>query len=125
MLTINNHYNFSLYANSVLGQSYRNARLSSVLDYRTALKFGNVELIHRQVFPYLPPGTPSDNTKYTYYVFEVNNEQIVVAEEWMIASSVEQSTGKDSTIRLYNVNSDQIAIVRDQLLLLGINFDIV
>lgn len=125
MLTVNNHYNFSLYANSVLGHSYRNARLTSILDYNTALKFGNVELIHRQVFPYLPPGSPSDNTKYTYYVFDHNGNTIIIAEEWIVTSSIELASGRDATFKLYNVSSDQISIVRDQLLLLGISFDIV
>lgn len=125
MLNINNHYNFSLYANSILGHSYRNARLTSILDYRTAVKFGNIDLIHRQVFPYLPPGTPSDHTKYTYYIFEHGNKKIVIAAEWLVTDSVEQTTGKDHTLTIYNVTPDQVGIIRDQLRLLGIQFDIV
>lgn len=123
-LVINNHYNFSLYANSVLGSSYKGFRLSSILDYNVAVKFGNIDLLHRQVYPYLPPGTPKDHTKYTYFLFQSDNKQLVVAQEWIIPSSIEQTVGRDYTITIRNSTDTQVAIVRDQLRLLGLTFDI-
>ncbi len=123
-LVINNHYNFSLYANSVLGSSYKGFRLSSILDYNVAVKFGNIDLLHRQVYPYLPPGTPKDHTKYTYFLFQSDNKQLVVAQEWIIPSSIEQTVGRDYTITIRNSTDAQVAIVRDQLRLLGLTFDI-
>ena len=123
-LVINNHYNFSLYANSVLGSSYKGFRLSSILDYNVAVKFGNIDLLHRQVYPYLPPGTPKDHTKYTYFLFQSDNKQLVVAQEWIIPSSIEQTVGRDYTITIRNSTDAKVAIVRDQLRLLGLTFDI-
>lgn len=124
-LTINKYYNFSLYHNSVLGVSYTNAKLISILDYNTALKFSNVELLHKQIYPYLPPNTLRDHTKYTYYLFNYNNKNIVIADVWIVASSIEETTGLSYTIRLNNITSSQLSIVRDQLRLLGISFEIV
>lgn len=124
VLVINNHYNFSLYANSVLGSSYKGFRLSSILDYNVAVKFGNIDLLHRQVYPYLPPGTPKDHTKYTYFLFQSDNKQLVVAQEWIIPSSIVQTVGRDYTITIRNSTDAQVAIVRDQLRLLGLTFDI-
>ena len=123
-LVINNHYNFSLYANSVLGSSYKGYRLSSILDYSVAVKFGNIDLTQRQVYPYLPPGTPKDHTKYSYYLFQQENKTLLVAKEWIIPSSIEQTVGRDYTIVLKNTSSDKVIIVRDQLRLLGLTFDI-
>lgn len=123
-LTINNHYNFSLYANSVLGSSYKGYRLSSILDYNTAVKFGNIDLLQRQVYPYLPPGTPKDHTKYSYLLFQLEDKVIVLAQEWIIPSSIEQTVGRDYTITLKNVTPEKVMIIRDQLRLLGITFDI-
>ena len=123
-LSINNHYNFSLYANSVLGSSYKGLRLSSILDYSTAVKFGNIDLLQKQIYPYLPPGTPKDATKYSYLLFQKDDKPFVVAEEWIIPNSIEQTTGKDYTIVLRNTTVDKVAIVRDQLRLLGLTFDI-
>ena len=124
-LTINKHYNFSVYANSILGTSYKNTKLISILDYTTALKFSNIELLHRQIYPYLPPNTISDHTKYTYYLFKYKDANIVIADVWILQDSIEETEGLNYTLRLNNITSSQLNIVRDQLRLLGISFDIV
>lgn len=122
VLSINNHYDFSVYANSVLGASYTNARLVSILDYHTALRFDNIILLHRQVFPYLPQGTSEDMTRYTYYLFKVGDKDMVLADVWIVSNSVVQSAGTSYSLKLMNVSSGQMAIIRDQLRLLGISF---
>ncbi len=124
-LTINKHYNFSVYANSILGTAYKNTKLVSILDYTTALKFGNIELLHRQIYPYLPPNTLADHTKYTYYLFQYNGKTIVIADVWILQSSIEETEGLNYTLKLNNITSTQLTIIRDQLRLLGIAFDIV
>lgn len=123
-LSINNHYNFSVYANSILGTSYRNARLVSILDYKTALKFSNIVLQHNQVYPYLPANTLEDATKYIYYKFEVGGKEVVLADVWILESSIELSTGTDFTLKLLNISNSHLSLVRDQLRLLGISFTI-
>lgn len=123
-LNINSHYDFSVYANSVLGVSYQNARLVSILDYHTALKFDNIVLLHRQVYPYLPEGTLEDLTRYTYYLFKVGDKSVVLADVWVVADSVELSSGVNHTVTLMNVTSGQLSIIRDQLRLLGVSFSI-
>jgi hypothetical protein len=121
---INKHYNFSVYANAVLGTSYTNTKLVSMLDYSTALKFANVALLHRQIFPYLPPGTPSDQTKYTYYLFQHNDKQIVLADLWILQDSLIETEGLNYTITLNNITSTELAVLRDQMRLLGLSFSI-
>lgn len=122
---INKHYNFSVYANSILGTSFKNLKLISILDYTTALKFGNIELLHRQIFPYLPPGTISNNTKYTYYLFKYKGKNLILAHQWIVQDSIEETEGLNYTLTLNNINTNQLSIVRDQLRLLGISFDII
>lgn len=124
-LTINKHYNFSVYANSILGTAYKNTKLVSILDYTTALKFGNIELLHRQIYPYLPPNTLADHTKYTYFLFQYNGKTIVIADVWILQNSIEETEGLNYTLKLNNITSTQLTIIRDQLRLLGIAFDIV
>ena len=125
MLATNKYYNFSVYANSVLGTVYKNAKLVSTLDYRKALKEANIELLQRQIYPYLPPGTPADHTKYTYYVFEVNGKEVTLADVWIEQTSIEETSGMNHTLKLNNITSSQLTTIRDQLRLLGISFDIV
>ena len=123
-LTINKHYNFSLIPNSVLGLTFNNIKLIAVLDYSTALKFSNVELINKQIAPYLPPGTNTNHTEYSYYLFDSGGKKIVIADVWIISGSVEETIGINYTIRLNNISSSQFTVVRDQLRLLGLSYDI-
>lgn len=123
-LTLNKYYNLSLYQNPVLGTTFKNLKLVSILDYNTALKFSNIELLHRQIYPYLPPGTNSDQTTYTYYLFSYKDVDITIADVWIIPDSIEETSGLNYTIRLNNVTSSQLSVVRDQLRLLGIEFTV-
>lgn len=125
-LNVGFHYNFSVYANSILGTTYKNVQLVSILDYYTALRFGNIPLQHRQIYPKLPEGTPSDATKYIYYLFRsITGKETVIASVWIIDETIEQTQGYDQGLILRDVTSSQLAIVRDQLRLLGISYDFV
>lgn len=125
-LTVGHHYDFSVHANSTLGASYKNVRLISILDYQTALRFSNIPLQHRHIYPYLPEGTVQDPTKYTYYLFRNSTgKETVIADVWIIDTTIVQTAGVDQTLVLRNVTSGQVAIVRDQLRLLGISFDFI
>ena len=124
-LVVGNTYDFSVYANSVLGSTYKNQRLTSILDYQSALRFDNIVLLHRQIYPFLPQGTVSDATKYIYYCFvDQTGKRTVLADVWIDDSTIVQSSGTDVTFVLRNVTTGQAAIVRDQLRLLGIAFDV-
>lgn len=124
MFKINEYYSFSTYGNPVISNSYSGLKLGSILNYQTAIKFANIDLIQKQLYPYLPPGTESNHSKYTYLLFENNGKMEVIAEEWIIPNSVSQSEGKTYTLTLNNMSSTKMAIVRDQLRLLGISFNI-
>ena len=124
VLSINTHYNFSVHANSVLGTNYKDALLLSILDYSTALKFENIVHLHKQVFPYLPTGTISDQTKYSYYLFKVGDRTVVLADVWLNDATIEISNGTSYTVKLNNISINQLNMIRDQIRLLGINFSI-
>ncbi|QXN70459.1 hypothetical protein AGENTSMITH_55 [Bacillus phage vB_BspM_AgentSmith] len=124
ILHINKHYSFSVYANSILGTNYKNAKLVAILDYRTALRFENIDLVHKQIYPYLPPSTLIDHTKYTFYLFTVDDKSVVIADTWINQNSIEETTGQSYTVKLNNVTTHQLNIIRDQLRLIGVSFDI-
>lgn len=123
-MQIGKHYNFSLYPIPILGSYYKNCKLVSILDYDTALKFDNIELLAKSAYPYLPPNTPSNHKNYTYYLFKNNNKNLVVADNWIVQNSIEEVTSINYTLRLNNVSSAQLNAITDQLRLLGISFDI-
>lgn len=123
-LQVNKHYSFSVYANSILGTNYRNAKLVAILDYKTALRFENIDSIHKQIYPYLPPDTFIDHTKYTYYLLEVMDRTVVIADTWIRHNSIEETSGQTYTLKLNNVTTHQLNIIRDQLRLIGVSFNI-
>lgn len=123
-LTLNKYYTFSVYANSVLGTTYRKAKLVSILDYSVALKFANVELLHKQVYPYLPPETTQDHTRYSYYLFKYKDKDVVLADVWIDQTTIQESFGETYTIRLNDSNTDTLNHVKNMLRLLGVSFDI-
>lgn len=124
MAQIGSYYNLTPYHPGILGGSYSNLMLKSILDYETALKFADILGIHRQIFPYLPEGTPADYTRYTYYLFKKGDKNLVIAHEWIVPSSLVETTGVSYTLRLNNISPEKYTVVRDQLRLLGISFDV-
>lgn len=122
--TINKHYSFNTYAPSVLGASYDNVKLVGILDYSSAIKIKNVEQLHRQVYPYLIPGTPSDSSSYVYYHFKKGDLDIVLASYWILDSSVVEVTSININVTVFDAKITDVDIIRSQLNLLGFTFDI-
>jgi len=125
-LQINKMYNFNLYAPSVLGASYRNAKLIGILDYNSALKIKNIEQLHRQVYPYLPAGVINNPRNYTYYHFRYEQSgsyrDLIIANPWFIEPSVTEVNSFNILISVNNVDLNDVEIIRNQLRLLGYNF---
>ncbi len=122
---INSFYNVGLYPNPVVGSSYKNLKLKAILDYYSALKYANVELLGKQIYPYLPDGTLRDRTKYTYYLFEdVYGKNIVLAHPWITPGGLVQTSGMNYTIDIYNVDTTTLTNLQTQLRLLGITYNI-
>ena len=124
-LKIGRYYNFSLYTNSVLGSTFHSLKLIGILDYNNALKFGNVVLLHKEISPYLPIFSNLDYTKYTYYLFEGKDKKYIIADAWIIPDSVEEVDVVTYTLKLSNVNNTQLEVIKNQLRILGITFEIV
>lgn len=123
-LDIGKYYDFSLPNNAVLGSSFSNARLLSILSYDIAVKFSNVDSLHRQLSPGLPPGTPANYKNYSYYMFSYKGENLVVADAWITTGSIVETTSETRTITLTNVTASKLLVIRDQLNLLGVTFTI-
>lgn len=121
---VNGTYDFSVYANSVLGATYKNAVLQAELNYDVAVKFDNIEAKQRNVAGKLPKGTPTNYKEFKYLLFKVDGQDVVVAEHWIVPDSVNLSGSKSATITIQNASDRDIILIRDQLRLLGLNFSI-
>lgn len=123
-LKINSFYDISLFGGSINGTAYRNVQLVSIMNYDTAKKFESIDALHKQVYKYLPEGTPRDHQKYKYYQFKIGDDLRIFADYWIIPGRIRERNGIDYTLTMTNVTSEDVALVRDQLRLLGIQFTI-
>ncbi|MEM5877740.1 MAG: hypothetical protein QXF12_02550 [Candidatus Aenigmatarchaeota archaeon] len=123
-LVVGNIYNFNVYPNTVLGFRFLGYKLSSIMDFNTANKFANILNLHNIIYPYLPSGTPSNYMNYTYYMFVKNDRRVVVADAWIIPSSIEVTNEIETLIKLKNVNSTMLNVITEQLRVLGVSFEL-
>lgn len=116
-------YNFNTYAPISLGAVFRRCRVVGLLDYEAAVKYANVDLIQRQVFSDLPPGTPDRPTKYTYVLFaKEDNTKFVLAYPWIIENSIVEVTMTNLQVTVYGVDDSDIGRIRDSLNVMGYRF---
>ena len=121
----NRTYNFSTYAPTILGASFRRMKVTGIINYRMASKITQVDLIQRQVFPLLPPKTPDAVTDYTYISFQdENGSESVFAYPWIIDTSINQITTMQLLATIYSADETTIAKVRDVLNTMGLTFDL-
>lgn len=90
-------YTFEVSAPAVLGGTkFENVKLSGIVSYEDARLITNVDLMYRQVYPSLPPGTPDTPRLQTYYVFVTQaGQRIVMCDQWIL---------KDTVVRVSLVN---------------------
>lgn len=87
---INQVYSFNVFPVAVIGNNFKNVTVQGIMDADSAGQFIDVQGIHRQVYPSLPPGTPSDPAKYTYLKLkQVSGAVVYLAVPWIDDNSVE------------------------------------
>ncbi len=124
VLAINKLYKFYTYAPSILGAAFDKAKLVAILDYNGAIKQKNVEFLQKQVYPYLPASTPRNLKEYTFYKFQTeSNSNIIVANYWLINESTEEITTLNLNVNVFDVSTQDVATIREQLRLLGYTFE--
>lgn len=112
-------YTFSLRAPAILGVLLKNAKLLSIFDYDTAIKYENIDLKYRQILPHLTAGTPDDAKSCVYYRFKSESgEEVVLADQWIDETTVDVITNIHIKIELDASLSD-VSRIRDAMNALG------
>lgn len=120
MFEIGKTYTFNTMAPAVLGVTVKNATLKAIMDYQSACGFTNVDVIQRQVYPLLPPGTPNNTKKYIYYVFTATNgSTLVLANAWVEMPTVEIVNDITITASIPNASLNDVERIRQGLSLMG------
>jgi hypothetical protein len=119
-------YNFTTYAPAILGGDFKQARVVALLDYDSALKYANVDLLQRQVFSKLPVGTVDAVSSYTFVLIERSDGvRVVLAYPWIIPESVVEVKTVSITATIYNADDTDMARIRDVLNTMGYQFNLV
>lgn len=119
-LSVGSVYTFNTLAPALLGAIFKNATLLGIVDYTTACRFINVDLMQRKIYPLLPPGTLDNPKKYQYLLVATESgNNTVVAYQWLDPSTIQQITSVTVVVTLPNRSSSDTVAIRDALALLG------
>lgn len=117
---IGNVYSFNTLAPAVLGVRIVRAKLNGIVDYRQACTIINVDVVQRQVYPLLPPGTPNNTQKYIYYVFTTESgARLCLAKNWIHLSSIELVEDATISVTIPNATLDDVERLRAALGVMG------
>ena len=113
-------YTFNTIAPGILPSTVKNAKLSAILDYDTALLYENINQKFRQIYPLLPPGTPDRPDSAMYYLFVTESgEKVVYADIWIDSGSVIAVSSINFQVTFLNANTEDMNRVRDMLNAMG------
>lgn len=125
LFKVNHRYNFTTYAPSVFGDSFKLSKVIGIVSYETARQHSNIDVLQRQVYPLLPVGTPDRVKEYNYVMFESSaGIEYVLAYPWIIEGSIEEVSAVDLAVDVYDVDSSAMGKIRDVLNSMGYNFTI-
>lgn len=83
-------YSFDLYPSPILGSGFKNVTVQAILDYTTALGFGDIEALHENVFKYLPAGTPNRPQDFDYLLLRTDGGvNTIIGVPWIVEESVQ------------------------------------
>lgn len=121
---IGSTYSFNTYAPDLLGTNYQNVVVAGIMDAGSVQQLGfDVVGNNQQVYPSLPPGTPSDPTKYTYLRLKMQSGVYqAIAVPWIDDSSVQLIQAQNLQVLIANIDPAQWQDrVRLALVQMGLN----
>ncbi|EPU3828933.1 phage DNA polymerase-associated SH3 family protein [Campylobacter coli] len=116
---INKTYKFETLAPSILGASYTNMKLLEVKVGKQVTEY-DIATRHKHLRPTIP-NLPVDPSNMLFYKFQdLNSKQyIVMPMEYIHTDSIEEIQTNNLQIRIPNITTDDIEIIRQTLAELG------
>lgn len=109
--------NFNTYAPDLLGNNFQRVQIKGFLDHKSAFQYIDVPAKHANVFPYLPPGTPNDFTKYLYVKVQFpNGKEDVLGVPWINQSTLQVVEETTFLITIRGKQPSDEAAIRTMLL---------
>lgn len=116
-------YNFTVYAPALFSDTFRQSKVVGIIDYETAKKYTNIDLMQRQIYPLLPANTPDKVADYTYILLELSSGiQTVLAYPWIIENSIQEVSTMNLVATVYDVDDSDVNVIRDFMNSMGYRF---
>lgn len=123
-LNVKNHYSFSTRAPGILGGSFKNLKLVSIMTYDLANTQLNVQAYHANIYPVLPQGTQDNPEAYTYFLFKTeDNRNVVMADVWIDEQTLVEQGSQTFIIEIPNITNTEMFRVSNILSTMGIVFN--
>ena len=124
LFNVRSVYNFDMYASAILSASYKNATILGIFDAETAIKSGlDAVAVHRNVYPYLPPGSvPDDYRSYDYISIRTETGQTtIIGQAWVKAETITLVQAQVAIALIGITNTTDVQRIKNALAQNGFN----
>lgn len=106
-------YSFDVYPSAILGTAFKNVTVQAIFDYQSALAFADIDALHVNVFPHLPPGTPNRPQDFDYLLIRTQGgDSTVIGVPWIVGETIELVEALKMQVTIEDVGSADIERVR-------------
>lgn len=106
-------YSFDVHPSAILGTGFKNVTVQAILDYQSALSFSDLEALHVNVFPHLPPGTPNRPQDFDYLLLRTESgDSTIIGIPWIVEETIELVESLKMNVVIDGVGSSDIERVR-------------
>lgn len=113
-LKVNSFYNLSTKAPSILGATYKNLKVRSIMDAKTAIKYRDIVSVNNSISNVIS-GLSGDVNDLTFILFDNDGTDLVLAIEWINEASIELIENAVLRITVETLSNNDSAIINSLL----------
>lgn len=125
MFEINKVYNFNTIAPVTLGLTYKNMKvIGANINYRLAVNYTDIYTTREKIIQ--ETGNDLLNVKDVSYVIFENEygDTVVLSLDWIVSNSIVVVASIDATLKLSNINTVDLTIIRNAINALGYTVEV-
>ena len=116
LFEIGKAYSFSIYPTTIISNDFNYAICEGVLSPSIAEAFMPLDVMHAQVYPYLPSGTVDNPLMYNYVKFKLSDGATsVLGLPWINLDTVKVSTIQKIVVEIKGKTANELNNIRSVL----------